>query len=329
MIDVSQLMFAKHRAEGLKLLDVLANLADPDERIHIIARHRENRKRQGLKSEHKWDSGYFSFNDLVQICFQEQRMKGSTEGVNVNLLHQIIARLEERLIATPIYRSGLIQLGPLVNILHRSQNLQNYVFGWSYIVERMAKAVPAINVRNAKGDLECGSGVILKSTSGSNLLITNRHVVEGNVIESVVVDGQGFHLQGEWIFAKYADLAKISVLQSDDTPTVNLANANHILSTVVSMGYPRIPTAIKQSIMAHRGEVNGEVCTYDGSKFLAISCHVSPGNSGGPLFDEGGYCAGLVTRSVAGKFLSAETTIQFDPTYHLAIGVEQLKSFVG
>ena len=46
--------------------------------------------------------------------------------------------------------------------------------------------------------------------------------------------------------------------------------------------------------MAHGGELNASVKSYNGGEHLIISNMVAPGNSGGPVLDEAGLCIGMV-----------------------------------
>ena len=81
--------------------------------------------------------------------------------------------------------------------------------------------------------------------------------------------------------------------------------------------------------MAHRGEINGRISTVFGDSYLAISCVVSPGNSGGPIMTEAGFCAGIVTQSGIGEFGSEdEATGIHRMAYHMAIPPDVVSEFI-
>jgi len=222
------------------------------------------------------------------------------------------------------------QLNKAIDNFWKSGNLAFYVLGLPHVAQVMKRAVVAINIENDEGDIECGSGVVLYSNApGLGMVITNRHVVENVEIKNVIVDGAELERVSDPILSTTADLAKFNVALKPSIPNVALALDALVLDEVVSIGYPRIPTSAQQSAMSHRGEINGSITTLDGRRYSAISCHVSPGNSGGPIFNKYGYCAGLVTQSGTAKYTSSVGADDgYAVAYHMAIPVEILKNFV-
>lgn len=328
MVNIRRIVFEKNLELFYQYLDVIADLADEGARDVIIDRYAA--KTEGF-NDTAAKLGHFDSAQLKWLIMDEVWTRhGRERGLDFETLDEILFGFRNQLLtATPT--AGWIQLKPIIKILHSSGNLQFAVLGLPQVADVMRGAVPAINVLTEKGDEECGSGVILRSDApGVGLVLTNKHVLLGRKIRNVSSSQNKFEVISEPIYHPTADIAKFNIILRDDTPQVNLGLDVRVLDPVVAMGFPRVPTAAGQFVMADRGEVNGEIYTIDHQRYVAISCHISPGNSGGPIFNDLGYCVGLVTQSGVADFGSdSDLGGTYRSTYHMAIPIDIVRQFVG
>jgi len=76
-------------------------------------------------------------------------------------------------------------------------------------------------------------------------------------------------------------------------------------------------------LLAHSGEINSEISTYDGDRFLIISQAVSPGSSGAPVLDESGMCVGMVVRALELQYENGRII-----SSNAAIPAEEMEKFI-
>jgi len=211
----------------------------------------------------------------------------------------------------------------------KARILEYAVFGVNYIVESTRKSIPAINVKTPEGDIHSGTGVLVKLPNIGFALLTNKHVVAGMELISIKADGTTYIQKSDPIMSTEFDLCAIPVDRPQDADVLSMTVDPPILTPVISIGYPLIAAAADQYALAHRGEINGEIYSLDGKKFLAISNHVTPGNSGGPILNEQGEIVGLVTQSQIGDFGTEDSPAgTYRSIYHLAIPPSTIIKFV-
>jgi S1-C subfamily serine protease len=151
-----------------------------------------------------------------------------------------------------------------------------------------------------------GSGFIVNIT-GTPLIITNFHVVDGMINGSVAfTTGEAFPFQvlGS---DKYSDLAVLSVsapasflkpLQVVSSQTLSVGDM------VVAIGNPfGLQSTMTSGIVSQLGRA---IQTETGGNYLIanviqISTPINPGNSGGPLIDEMGRVVGITTAIISGS----------------------------
>ena len=203
------------------------------------------------------------------------------------------------------------------------------MYGLLYTLEKYKRSIPAINVITPENDEHCGSGLLIKIKSNFLGILTNAHVIKKNDIKNIVAGDLKYSLVGDPIFSKDSDLAFIPVdMPKVYTPNFVLSDPS-LLESVIAIGYPKISAAVDQYAFFHRGEINGEIRTTSGQVFIAISCHVSPGNSGGPLINEIGELVGVVTQSNTGEYLSQDEEKKTSAsTYHMAIPSSVIREFL-
>jgi serine protease Do len=135
-----------------------------------------------------------------------------------------------------------------------------------------------------------GTGFYL---SDRNVIVTNHHVVEGNL--SAVVESEGFDRQIVnvlYIDNKY-DLAFLSAPASGKMlPAVKLGVNKSLkaLDRVTAIGHPfGLRFSAKSGVISNTSE------SMNGVAYLHIDAALNPGNSGGPLVDTDGDVVGINT----------------------------------
>jgi hypothetical protein len=169
------------------------------------------------------------------------------------------------------------------------------------------KEIPAI-ARDAKGAIVSilmldkngrpvaeGSGFFI---SGDGRVMTNYHVIRHG--KSAVVklpNGAFFVVEGVLAIDKFRDIALIKA-RGENFHTVTLGNSDklEVGEEVVAIGNPlSLESTVSNGIVS-------AIRTIDeaGGKFLQITAPISPGSSGGPLFDMAGEVVGITTSSFKG-----------------------------
>jgi Trypsin-like peptidase domain len=336
MREIADIVLSTHEITARAILDLLSMLSAPEQRAEAVGECVD-----GVscfdKSEVKLNRlnlGYFSDHDLLIMLLSFKNKNGGSFRVNATIIGHVVERLAKYGLVIRNDIPGINELKIAENSIpffNDSGLAYNVVFGVPYMVNRISPAVPAINVRNQKGDIECGSGIVLRNSTLQKpaFLITNKHVLDGNVIVDILSNGNAIETLGAPIFHDTADLAAILINPTSEMPLIPIDEEAPILTPIVALGYPRVPFAAGQFLLAHRGEVNGGVKTLSGDQYLVISCHVSPGNSGGPIVTEAGFCAGIVTQTGIGEFGSEDDPTGMHRTaYHMAIPPTVLSNFI-
>ncbi len=152
------------------------------------------------------------------------------------------------------------------------------------IIERYRKIVVQIAT-----PYSTGTGFYLKKP---NLVVTNEHVVRGN--RQVVVEGKGFenHLSRVLYTDPKYDLAFLEAKEPFEAPEVPLGLGVKVKEgdRVVAIGHPfGLKFTATQGIVSNTLHQNGDITYYQHDAAL------NPGNSGGPLINEGGEVLGVNT----------------------------------
>lgn len=185
-------------------------------------------------------------------------------------------------------------------------------------VSHFAEGVVQIKVPNA-----LGSGFLI---SDDGYVITNAHVVQGEVEVSVVI----FPKVGDQIDKKtvskvrlvainpVVDLALLKIDEADlkdlrltkvflgDTPEVRVGE------TVFAIGSP---LGLERSVS--EGVISTKTRAIDGRVYLQTTAPINPGNSGGPLFNTKGQVVGVNSLKV-----------MFSDGLGFAIPVDEVKHFI-
>lgn len=140
-----------------------------------------------------------------------------------------------------------------------------------------------------------GSGFIV---SNDGLIVTNYHVIaEGTSAVVKLPDGAFYIVDGVLALDKSRDIAIIKA-HGQDLKTLALGNSDRVQvgEEVVAIGNP-----LSLESTVSNGILSGIRTDEDlGGKFLQVTTPISPGSSGGPLFNMAGEVIGVTTMYLKG-----------------------------
>jgi len=140
-----------------------------------------------------------------------------------------------------------------------------------------------------------GTGFLV-STDGR--IVTNYHVIKG--ASSAIVklpDGAFYDVDGVVAFDKARDLAVIKA-HGQNFRVVTLGNSDRVQvgEEIVAIGSPlSLESTVSSGIVSGIRTIKEE-----GGKFLQVTAPISPGSSGGPLFNMAGEVVGITTLYLKG-----------------------------
>lgn len=149
-----------------------------------------------------------------------------------------------------------------------------------------------VHISNGKG---AGAGTIWHS---DGLIITNAHVIRGHhALKVTLSDGRTFPAS---IIAAddHSDLAALSI-NAFDLPTIEVGDS-HALKPgqwVMAVGHPwGVQGAVTSGVIIGIGDHLPEMGQMQpGREWIALSLHMRPGHSGGPVVDSEGRLIGINT----------------------------------
>jgi hypothetical protein len=140
-----------------------------------------------------------------------------------------------------------------------------------------------------------GSGFLV---SKDGIIITNYHVIaEGSSALAKLPDGAFFLVDGVLAFDKARDLAVIKA-HGENFHTLTLGDSDHVQvgQEVVAIGNPlSLESTVSNGIVSSIRTIEDE-----GGKYLQVTAPISPGSSGGPLFNMAGEVVGITTMYIKG-----------------------------
>ena len=140
-----------------------------------------------------------------------------------------------------------------------------------------------------------GSGFVV---SKDGLIVTNYHVIaEGVSAVAKLPDGAFYLIDGVVASDKTRDVAILKA-QGHNFRTLTLGNSDRVQvgEEVVAIGSPlSLESTVSNGIVSGIRAVKEE-----GSKYLQITAPISPGSSGGPLFNMAGEVVGITTMYLKG-----------------------------
>jgi len=180
--------------------------------------------------------------------------------------------------------AGLVPKAPLVQpALHRKD---------IPAIAKAANGVIVLIITSDKGGHPVAQGTgFLVSKNGH--IVTNYHVIRG--ANSAIVklpDGAYFDVDGVLAFDKARDLAVIKA-HGQNFRVVTLGNSDRVQvgEEIVAIGSPfSLESTVSSGIVSGLRTIKEE-----GGKFLQVTAPISPGSSGGPLFNMAGEVVGITT----------------------------------
>jgi S1-C subfamily serine protease len=222
----------------------------------------------------------------------------------------------------------LLQAG-IIGMYVQPNVLDNIVCGFYYHLSKYQRSIVPIVVKKTNGDEGIGTGFYYtpNSPSSSGWIITNKHVALEDVAQ---IESLGSFIQvadNSIIEHPVLDLCAIRVRTLKPLPGL-FFERELILDEVVAIGFPNVAQSIRPAMLCHRGEVNGRIAGYleKGEELLVVSCHVAPGNSGGPLLNKAGMVLGVVCQSKIGRSMAEIEGVS--SVHHVAIPGDTMKQFV-
>ncbi|MEU6675626.1 serine protease [Streptomyces sp. NPDC046925] len=209
---------------------------------------------------------------------------------------------------------------------------------------RYAPCLVCVETRGKDGALSVGTAFHI----GDGYLVTVRHVVESREIASLVPHTGTISVDSVEVIYPADETVDLALLRTDfslehymkytnimlsDGPvrekTEHIEIGGHlddwivdtlILTEVVILGYPPIPSSPAPVLVATRGEVNAVIDPYMGSKhpLFVLSPMARGGFSGGPALTSNGYLLGVITTSLLTDYNAPELG------YGVALTVEPL-----
>src|SRR6267154_3320966 len=140
-----------------------------------------------------------------------------------------------------------------------------------------------------------GSGFLVTK---DGLIVTNYHVIaEGTSAVIKLPDGAFYVVDGVLGFDKGRDIAVIKA-HGQNFRTLTLGNSDRVQ---VGEGVVAIGNPLSLDSTVSNGIVSGvRTIEEDGGKFLQVTAPISPGSSGGPLFNMAGEVVGITTLKFKG-----------------------------
>ncbi len=157
-------------------------------------------------------------------------------------------------------------------------------------------AVVSIVMSDKDGNpIALGSGFLV---SKDGIIITNYHVIaEGTSALVKLPDGAFYVVDGVIAFDKARDVAVIKA-HGEAFRTLTLGDSDRVQvgQEVVAIGNPlSLESTVSNGIVSSIRTIEDK-----GGKYLQITAPISPGSSGGPLFDMAGEVIGITTMYIKG-----------------------------
>ena len=189
-------------------------------------------------------------------------------------------------------RSKLVLCLAVLLMIAQRQQAQSLDPGALY--KQKSPAVVLIEVIGNDGKVTKSGSGLLVSTDGK--LLTNYHVIAHAKQATVrLANGDAYDLVEVLAVDKRKDIAFLKI-PAVDLPTVKLGRSNtvEVGNTVFSIGSPLgLQNTLSQGLVSGIREM-------DGYRLFQMSAPISPGSSGGPVFDSNGEVIGIAVLTIEG-----------------------------
>lgn len=164
------------------------------------------------------------------------------------------------------------------------------------LVEVASPAVVFIGILNADGEyMGQGSGFVVKP---DGFVVTNFHVIqEASSLIVKMLDGEIYDRVQVVDYDRRRDLAVLKIPAFKELPTVSMGD-----SSAVKVGQQAVAIGNPQGL--EHTVTSGVISAFrrlEGHRRMQISVPISPGSSGGPLFDLQGNVIGITTSGVVSE----------------------------
>ena len=165
-----------------------------------------------------------------------------------------------------------------------------YFFFTGPSVKTNRQSVLKINVYDEDDNIiQTGSGFIVFD---EDILITNAHVIEGGVrAEAVSESDERVYIQGAIYYSSKKDIAILKLNKQNKIKSLKIGSAYDVGEEVIAIGSP---LGIKNSVSD--GMISN-IIEEDGQTMIQHTAPISPGSSGGVLFNSKGKVIGMNTAS--------------------------------
>jgi V8-like Glu-specific endopeptidase len=183
------------------------------------------------------------------------------------------------------------------------------------IFKDMSPAVVSITVQSDGYGKGGGTGFIIDKTG---IVVTNHHVIDGaKKVWVKLLDGKWASDVEILTSDSSQDLAVLRITTDQGLHLVGLGDSDGVQvgERAISIGNPLgLEHTLTDGLVSARR-------TIEGRKMIQMSTPISPGNSGGPLFNLRGEVIGVSTASLSGGFSGAQNL-------NLAVPINQLKAML-
>lgn len=173
----------------------------------------------------------------------------------------------------------IIITGVLVLLLPKKQS-----------IDKIRKSVVKIIVYNSSGEeISTGSGFIVFK---NDILVTNAHVItSGSKVEAITEDDERLYIDGAQYYSQDEDIAILKLKNNKKLKPLKINEDYKIGEKVIAIGSPLgIKNSVSDGILSN--------ILKDENEKIQHTAPISPGNSGGALFNKKGEVIGMNTATI-------------------------------
>lgn len=231
-------------------------------------------------------------------------IKGAKSYMPTIITHAIDILKESQLLKDlqPVINQNFVEVNTnYAKAIYDLGLLDNILFGTKFIINRYRQSVFKIENTDKYDSIDLGTGFLIQEFN-NNFIATNQHVLaNAKKLRLLDVDDNEYKFS---IFYEneQEDIAFLKI--EDDLNGISpftFSLEQDLLSDIITIGYPSIPTSREAYQVIHRGEINSHIENYYGNKLFLISAKTSSGNSGSPVINEMGQVVGMIAQELFEK----------------------------